>query len=627
MCGIAGFLDNSSNSRKSEGLILKMLESIHSRGPDEKGIFMYKNFSFGIARLKIIDLFTGSQPVYNEKKDLVVVLNGEIYNFKELRSSLQRKNHKFYTNSDTEVLIHLYEEYKEKMLDKLNGMFAFAIYNKKNNELFIARDRIGIKPLYYFHDDKNFAFASELKALFHLDFIKKELNHHALVNYLMLEYIPAPLSIFKNILKLLPGHYLILKKNKVITRQYWDVKSDKIKYKNFSEVKENFKSLLDSSVKLRLISDVPLGVFLSGGIDSSTIASYAYKHSGNYLNTFSIGFDDPSFDETEYVNIIKKRINANHYHKTFTVNNMIKLIPTVYKYLDEPFADASILPTYMLSKFARERVTVALGGDGADELMAGYPTYPAHKFALYYSKLPVSLKAFIEGCIRKLPVSLKNFSFDFKAKKFISGINYPPLLRNLIWLGSFSEKDIPNILSENVLKEIKDYNPFDIVSQTLGKWESNDILEKILYLDLKLYLQNDILVKVDRASMANSLEVRVPFLDHRIVEFIYSLPMKYKLNFFKTKYILKQSMKDQLPGKIINRPKKGFGIPVAKWIKKEQKDFILSLLDEKKIKDNNIFNYSIIKNLLSEHFSNKKDNRKKLWTLISFQLWYNNFFK
>ena len=604
-----------------------MLDHLHKRGPDEKGTFFHNNFTFGIARLNIIDLVTGSQPVYSEDKNLVVVLNGEIYNFPHLRTELIEKKHKFYTNSDTEVLVHMYEEYGKEMLPRLNGMFSFAIYDKKKKELFIARDRIGIKPLYYYFDRKNFAFASEVKSLLELDFISKRLEPKALANYLLMEYVPAPLSIFKNIHKLLPGHFLVFKKDQLIIKKYWEVPNKNKKYSNFREVKEHFTGLLDDAVKIRLISDVPLGVFLSGGIDSSTLSLFAQRHLGNRLKTFSIGFDDPSFDESEYIKIITDKFNIDHSHKMFTIDKMLQLIPSVFKYLDEPFGDASILPTFMLSNFARKKITVALGGDGGDELLAGYPTYPAHKFALIYSRLPEIIRKAISRQVNNLPVSLKNFSFDFKAKKFVSGIDYPPVLRNFIWLGSFNEKEIPGLLSEDVMKDLKDYNLFDIVYQTLKEWKGDDVLEQILYLDLKLYLQNDILVKVDRASMANSLEVRVPLLDHRIVEFVYSLPLKYKLNFFQTKYLLKKSMKPYLPSKIINRPKKGFGIPVGKWIKSELKDLTFKLFNEKKIRNDNIFDYTIIHKLLKQHLEGRKDNRKQLWTLMAFQMWHDNYLK
>lgn len=620
MCGIAGFFsDKASHLDNSE--IKKVLRKIKHRGPDEFGYYSNKNFSFGIARLKIIDLKTGNQPIFNEKKNLVVVLNGEIYNYLQLKEKLIKNGHVFTSESDTEVLIHLYEEYQENMLEHLNGMFAFAIYNIKTGDLFIARDRIGIKPLYYYHRGGNFAFASELKSLLSLSFIKKNIDPEALMNYFMMEYVPAPLSIFKNIVKLMPGHFLIYKNNKIKIKKYWDVKKYGF-YDNFNDSKSKLLSLMSDSVEKRMISDVPLGVFLSGGIDSSTIVHFSKKFCADKLHTFSIGFRDESFDETQYINIIKDRYNTIHHSKTFSMQKIFDLIPTVFSYLDEPFGDASILPTYMLSKFSREKITVALGGDGSDEIFAGYPTYQAHRFAFYYSKLPSFLKNVLYKVINKLPVSLDNFSIDFKLKKFISGIQYDEIIRNIIWLGSFNEIET-NTLLKNESRDI--YNIFDSIRNITSGMDDLNIIEKILYLDMKMYLQNDILVKVDRASMANSLEVRVPFLDHRIVEYAFNMPLHYKLNLFKTKYILKKAITTHIPDKIINRQKKGFGIPVAKWIKENFNTIITNILNKKEIKNDGILNYLYIQDLLDEHISGKKDNRKKLWTIIAFQLWRKNY--
>lgn len=626
MCGIAGFVDCSASSLSFEAQISGMLRSIHSRGPDEKGVFLEENLALGIARLKIIDLVTGSQPVFSEDRRLVVVFNGEIYNFRELRKELEAKGHRFSTNGDTEVLVHLYEEHGEAMCPYLNGMFAFALYDRREKKLFIARDRIGIKPLYYYHDGKNFGFASELKALLKLPFFKKELDYTALVQYLVMEYVPSPMAIFKNARKLDAGHYLVYQGNKIRAVRWWDVPEDRAPYRDFEEVKEHFLSLLDDSVKRRLVSDVPIGVFLSGGIDSSSITCFAHRHVPEQLHTFSIGFDDPSFDERPYIDMIREKFPIQHHDRLFGAGKMVELLDEVFAYLDEPFADASILPTFMLSRFARESITVALGGDGGDELFAGYPTYQAHRLAAFYSLLPGPLKKTAHYAVDRLPVSLKNFSFDFKAKKFLSGMDYPPLIRNFIWLGSFSEKETGELLSGAARKEAGGHDPFGIVRETLAGRAEDNVLEQVLYLDLKLYLQNDILVKVDRASMANSLEVRVPFLDFRIVEFISRLPLKYKLNFFTTKYILKKSMRGLLPDRIIRRQKKGFGIPAGRWIKTELKGLADSLLDSSKIRKEGIFDAGLVRRLLEEHWEGRRDNRKKLWTLMAFELWLKHYF-
>ena len=627
MCGIAGFINFKNQKIDNSSLIKEMIDKLYFRGPDENGFFIWKNVALGIARLKIIDLLKGSQPISNESKNLVIVFNGEIYNYKELREELILKNHHFKTDSDTEVILHLYEEEKENMFEKLNGMFAFAIFDKNEKKFLIARDRIGIKPLYFFYNQDFFAFASELKAfipLFKRNIVKKELNYKALVNYLIMEYVPAPYSIFNNIFKLMPGHYLILKENKLKIKKYWDLPLNEGNYSNLNFVKERLYNLLLDSVRLELRSDVPLGIFLSGGIDSSTITYFAKKVTDK-ISTFSIRFNEPSFDEGLYINYFVEFLNLKHYSKNFTPDEMRKFIKPVFSYLDEPFADASILPTYMLSKFTRQYVKVALGGDGGDELFAGYPTYQAFVLAKYFKFLPDFLQKIIKSLADKLPVSDKNFSFEFKLKKFLSAINSDFIERNFLWLGSFYPNEFKNLFTPEVFKKIKSYNPFEeiILPTEIKKLPP---LSQILYLDIKYYLQNDILVKVDRASMANSLEVRPPLLDHRILEFVFNMPINYKLKFLQTKWILKNLMKSYLPHQNVFRSKKGFGIPISKWIKFEMKNEIINLFDKSKIENIGIFNFNYVKNLLIEHLSNKVNNRKKLWTLISFILWYENYF-
>ncbi len=626
MCGIAGFVNIKNYQLNLKDIINQMIIQLHRRGPDEKGFYIWNKFVLGISRLKIIDIIKGSQPIFNEDKNIVVVLNGEIYNYKELRNELLQRNHRFYTNTDTEVLVHLYEEYKENMLNKLNGMFSFAILDKLNRKLFIARDRLGIKPLYFYYDKNLFAFASELKAFlpfFNNNLIKKKINYKSLVNYLIMEYVPAPYSIYNNFFKLLPGHYIVFKKDKPVILKYWDISPANFDYSKENRIINQFYDLLEDSVRIRLRADVPLGIFLSGGIDSSTITYFAHKFIKS-LSTFSITFDEPSFDETKYINTIVNNFKIKHYSHNFTPEAMRKIIPDVVKYVDEPFADASILPTYMLSKFTRQKVTVALGGDGGDELLAGYPTYQAFYLAKYYNILPAYLKKIVNYLSNKLPVSDKNFSFDFKLKKFLSAADYPYISRNFLWLGSFSLEEIQKLLIPEIFKEIKSYNPFDdlIIPDEIKHLPP---LMQILYIDIKYYLQNDILVKVDRASMANSLEVRVPFLDHRIVEYLFSMPLKYKIRFLKTKWILKKMMKNYLPKKNVFRPKKGFGIPIAKWIKNGMKNEISNLFNKENIEKLGIFNYNYIEQLLNEHLEGKINNRKKIWTLISLVYWHKNY--
>jgi len=618
MCGLAGYF-----GKGNEEILKKMTCSLEHRGPDDRGFYVDEHLGLGHQRLSIIDLKTGHQPVFNEDKTIVLIFNGEIYNFKELQKELINKGHKFYTQTDTEVIVHLYEENNSNFLNRLNGMFALALWDKRNKKLILARDRLGQKPLYYSLNSRTLIFGSELKALLNHPDVEKKLDYESLAKYLIYEYVPAPHSIFKNIYKLGPGEYLTYQNNKIKIRKYWNIEFNlKSKNQNFKLALKELNRKFEEAIKIRLISDVPLGVFLSGGIDSSTIAYYAQKNSSQKIKTFSIGFTDESFNESKYARQVSKFLGTEHHENILKPKNCLELIPQITDFLDEPLADASIVPTYLLSKFTKEKVTVALSGDGGDELLMGYPTFQAHKLAEFYQKIPLFIRnKGINPFINNLPASFNNISFDFKLKKFISGFNYIPEVRNQIWLGSFNPKQLKNLLAPQIYQEIQSNNHFEDINNYLKIIKEEQLENRLIYLYLKNYLQDDILAKTDRASMANSLEVRAPFLDYNLVEFINSLPSDYKLRGWQTKYILKELMKNKLPKNIIYRSKKGFGIPIAKWIRNELKDFVLELFEEKKIKNQGIFNYIYIKQLLKEHFSGQKDNRKLLWTLMIFQMW------
>lgn len=631
MCGITGYFGEGN-----EGILRKMTCSLEHRGPDDQGLYIEGNLGLGHRRLSIIDLKTGHQPVFNEDRTTVLIFNGEIYNFQELRKELINKGHKFYTQTDTETIVHLYEEKGESFLKELNGMFALALWDKKKSKLILARDRLGQKPLYYSLSGNSLIFGSELKSILEYSYIEKELDYESLAKYLIYEYVPAPHSILKNIYKLGPGEYLTYKDDKIEVRKYWDIEFNlKSESQDFKLTLKELDRKLEEAIKIRLVSDVPLGVFLSGGIDSSSIAYYAQKNSSQKIKTFSIGFTDKSFDESKYARQAAKFLGTEHYEQVLEPKDCLELIPQTADFLDEPLADASIIPTYLLSRFTREKVTVALSGDGGDELLMGYPTFQAHKLAGFYQKIPLFLRnKGINSFVNNLPASLNNISFDFKLKRFISGFampagrqEYPPEIRNQIWLGSFDPRQFKNLLAPQIYQEIQPNSHFEDIDNYLKIVKGEQLENRLIYLYLKNYLQDDILNKTDRASMANSLEVRAPFLDYNLVEFINSLPSNYKLRGWQTKYILKELMKDKLPKNIVCRSKKGFGMPVAKWIRNDLKEFVLELLEEKKIKNQGIFNYIYIKQLLQEHFSGRKDNRKLIWTLIVFQMWSEKWLK
>lgn len=640
MCGIAGFL-----GKGNKDTLIKMAGSLHHRGPDSAGFFYDENLKIGLChtRLSIIDIAGGSQPIYSEDRRKVIIFNGEIYNFKSLKKELE-KSHQFKTNSDTEVILHLYEDLGAECLGKLEGMFSFAIYDSEKEELFLARDRFGEKPLYFTFQNEVFVFGSELKAVLAYTSVKKELDFLSLTKFLTYEYIPSPNTIFKNIFKLEPGHFLsINKKGDLIKKQYFDVYDLKNKQKediSFNEALKLFEHKLESAVKARLVSDAPLGVFLSGGIDSSSIAYFASKNSSLKIKTFSIGFNNKSFDESKYARQVSEFLKTEHHARVFSEKEMRDALPKVFKNLDEPFADPSVLPTYLLSKFAREHVAVALGGDGGDELLLGYPMFQADFSRTLYSKIPKILrKRVLEPALNLLPVSVSNLSPVFLAKTFTRGIDCPRHFQHQVWISGFEPYESLEIFTENAARETQK-NIFNRNSFGLTNWcgfafedlnelyrqtSFNSEKEKINYLYLKQYLADDILVKVDRAAMLTSLETRSPFLDTDLAEFIVSLPYNFKLRGFKTKYIFKKMMEAKLPKEIVWRKKKGFGIPLTHWLQNDLKDLMREELNPKKIKRERIFNPEKIELLMNEHLNGKRDNRKKLWPLIVFEMWKKNW--
>jgi asparagine synthase (glutamine-hydrolysing) len=633
MCGIVGFLTSNIVDIPDRGVLRAMRDILSHRGPDdwgeyfrpldEKGPFVF----FGHRRLSIIDLTTGHQPLANEDETIWVIFNGEIYNFRELKEDLEGRGHQFKTHSDTEVIVHSYEEYGEECFKRFNGMFAIGIWDEKRNRLVLARDRLGKKPLYYSFINETFLFASELKAIVLYPAFPRKIDPLSLMKYLFFEFIPCPHTIFKEAKKIPAASYLIWDKKGIEVRQYWSPFDPPRGKKNLSEAEAELKmmELLKESVKRRLISDVPLGVFLSGGIDSSTITALAQREVPGKIRTFSIGFEDPSFDESKYASLASKHIGTEHHEQTMVPADLLNIVPGLPDILDEPMADASILPTYLLSKFTRGHVTVALGGDGGDELFAGYPTYLAHKFAKPYERFLGFCHPVSNFLASLLPVSDDNISFDFKVKKFLSGIGYPDGVRNSVWLGSFSFPDLEKVISPEIHNLFDSHRLVEEISSYEREIPTSNLTTLLQYLDLRLYLQESILVKVDRASMACSLEVRAPFLDHELVEYVMGLPSHLKLKGLTSKYILKKAMKDYLPSEVIERKKKGFGVPIAKWVKGPLKELFGDLLSPDRIKREGFLNPEYVTTLLQDHLVNKKDNRKQLWTLLIWELWVNRY--
>ncbi|MFC2165145.1 asparagine synthase (glutamine-hydrolyzing) [Acidobacteriota bacterium] len=626
MCGICGIFSHQGLPPDARQVTKKMCAAMVHRGPDDEGYYADENISLGMRRLSIIDLITGHQPMTNEDKSIWVIFNGEIYNFPELREQLIQKGHTFATQSDTEVIVHLYEEAGENFVHQLNGMFAIAIWDKNQDTLILVRDRLGIKPLHFFSTPHSLIFSSEIKSILQSDY-KRELDYEALSRFFTFEYIPAPATIFKGIQKLLPGHMIVAKGGNIVIKPYWDVR-----YAETPSSKRDEQSYLDEiyhllkdSVKRRLISDVPLGVFLSGGMDSSSITALMSEVADSKIKTFAIGFKEESFNELGYAKIVADRFQTEHQEFVVESNLVKELVPTLIEYLDEPLADASIIPTYIISKLARQYVTVALAGEGGDELFAGYDTYKAYQVARLYRRVPSFVRnGIVKKIVSQLPASKKRLSFEFKAKKFISGIDFPPEIANFVWWGAYNPEEKANLFSGDLTANIQE-DVFAPVAFHGDNTQAHEMVDRLGYLDLKLYLQDDLLVKSDRMSMANSLEIRVPFLDHTFVDFATSIPSSLKLKGMHTKHILKKAMSKILPPEILTRKKIGFDIPLGVWIRQELREFVTDILSPDSMKRHGFFNHDYIDTLLHEHFQGVHNHRQLLWPLIIFQFWYNHY--
>jgi asparagine synthase (glutamine-hydrolysing) len=622
MCGILGFINLDRNNRADERIARRMAEAIVHRGPDDEGFYFKDNVALGMRRLSIIDLATGHQPISNEDDSVWVVFNGEIYNFLELRQRLLARGHQFRTHSDTEVIVHLYEDHGDDLVDHLNGMFAFALWDERRERLLVARDRMGEKPLYFTQTAGSFVFASELKSLVEHPSVERRVNLLALRKYLQYEFVPSPHTMIEGVHKLRPAHRLIFEKGEWRTERYWRLSYEGERLQiGEDEAVEETRRRLREAVRLRLVSDVPLGVLLSGGIDSSSVAALACEAAEGRVKTFSIAFDEKSFDESSYARLVANRLGTEHYERRFTEREMLDIVPEIPRLLDEPLGDGSLIPTYLLSRFTRERVTVALGGDGGDELLAGYPTYAAHRMAGYYRALPRFLrKGLIEPAVARLPVSTDNLSFDFKAKRFVQGAALPAGTRHTVWMGSYTAEQQRLLLSPEVLAACPDEQVFDEV-RVFDQPNGHDVVERMMALDATHYLSECVLFKVDRASMAASLETRAPFLDHTLVEFLAKLPIDLKLRGFTGKYVLKRAMRGRLPQQVINRPKKGFGMPVAKWVKGELRGFVRDAFSPERLRRRRLFNAGYVERLLDEHERGVADHRKLIWTLLMFEMW------
>ena len=626
MCGIAGFV-NRDGEAADRAVLSRMTASLAHRGPDGDGLWVDGPAALGHRRLSIIDVGGGGQPMSNEDGTVWVSFNGEIYNDPALRADLIARGHTFRTGCDTESLVHLYEDHGADFARHLNGMFALAIWDIPQHRLVLARDRMGQKPLYYAETARGgLVFGSEPKALLDHPDVARRLDPRSLARYLFYEYVPGPHAIWEGMRKLPPGHVLIRENGSTTLARFWDSPDPAPEAEGseaaFADASNRFWHEFRAAVGRHRRSDVPLGVFLSGGLDSSSVAAaLAELEPAQGIRTFSIGFEDPSFDESGHARAVADHLGTDHRERLFSAETVMELLPEVAGWLDEPFGDASILPTHLLSRFAREEVTVALGGDGADELLAGYPTFGIERASGLFGRLPRPARMFAGAAVGLLPVDHGNYSLDFKLKQFLRGAGEPPSLAHQRWLGSFSGREIAEVLV--------DPGGFDVeaehVARAAGLGRGLDPLTRSLRLYQDTYLPDDILTKVDRASMACGLEVRAPFLDAELVNAVQRMPASFKLGRGRSKRLLKEAAGPRLPPSILARPKKGFGIPVARWLRGPLGPMMDRLLDRDRLASQGLFRPDAVARRVAEHRAGVRDHRKPLWTLLMFQLWFDRW--
>lgn len=622
MCGIAGIVDGAGETaaavRGGAETVHRMCEAMIYRGPDDEGIFVKGGAALGMRRLSIIDLPGGHQPVFNEDRTVWIVFNGEIYNFRELRRDLESRGHRFYTHSDTEVIVHLYEDLGADCVQKLRGMFAFALYDERRRRLLIARDRLGKKPLHYALLNNQLLFGSEIKAILAAaPELAGVINPDALLQYFYFGYIPDPLTAFASIKKLSPGHLLDFENGNLTVRKYWDLPA----YGTYSpsseeECLQELEARLDEAVRIRLIADVPLGAMLSGGTDSSTVVALMARNMSSPVKTFAIGFKQADFNEASYARIVAEKFGTEH-RELILEPNVMETVETLTRSLEEPFGDSSMLPTYYVSCLARQHVTVALSGDGGDEAFAGYERYRIHLHDRSYKWIPPWVGSLYRGHIHALiPRDFPGRSLAYSISlpwqdRYAEGISFQPFQRQM------------GVLEPDFAGSSQPLNSFRAL---LDDAPASDPLGRVLYLDSKTYLPGDILTKVDRMSMLTSLEARVPMLDHIFLEWVTSLAPRWKMRGNHQKYILKKlAERVGVPSAALNRPKQGFALPLVHWIRRELKDLILTVMLEPRTLQRGYFNPRGLRRLLDEHFNERRDHSARIWRLLMFELWQRNF--
>jgi len=638
MCGICGKVSLNSDSSINEGLVRRMCSVLAHRGPDDEGVYIGPSpypspqrgegvrVCLGHRRLSIIDLSpAGHQPMSNEDGSVWIVMNGEVYNFLELRDALEKKGHCFRSRTDTETLLHLYEEKGIDCLKDLRGAFVFALWDGRKKRLFIARDRIGKKPLYYSCKSNTLIFASEVKAILQDPDVSIEVNRSAITDYLSYGYTPTPETMFKGIMKLPPAHFMIYENGNMKIERYWEL--DFSKKLNLSEPEycARIMDLLEDSTRIRLISDVPLGAFLSGGIDSSAVVYMMSKLSPGRVKTFSIGFEEESHSELRYARVIARHFGTDH-HEYIVKPRAIEILPKLVWHYNEPYADSSALPSYYVAKMTRQEVKVALNGDGGDEDFGGYERFMAARFAEIFRKIPERLRrSIISPLVNRLPESLRFNHPATKLKRFLQMAALPYRERHYNWVTIFRDAEKRDLFTGQFKKEIDGKNSFYSLESAFGECGSRDIVDMVMSTDIKTNLLDDLLVKMDIATMANSLEGRSPFLDQKMMEFAASIPSDAKIKGTRLKYILKKALSGILPKEILSRGKMGFGIPVDKWFRNELKSYSYQILMSDRCINRNYFERQAIKRLLDDHSGARANNGARIWSLLNLELWHRMF--
>ncbi|MBI5739144.1 MAG: asparagine synthase (glutamine-hydrolyzing) [Nitrospirae bacterium] len=628
MCGIAGVFNYKKNSAISPEIIKKMNNELIHRGPDDEGYYIKGNIALAFRRLSIIDLKTGNQPIHNEDKSVWVVFNGEIYNYVELRKDLIKNGHVFYTKTDTEVIVHLYEEHGTDFPSYLNGMYGIALWDEKKRALFLTRDRPGIKPLYYAETDEGLVFASEIKAILKAG-VSNRPDYEAISQYLSYGYVPAPLTGFQSVRKLNAGHMIICSGPAYTEKEFWDLSRSDLSGENLGE--EQITDLLIDELKAVLHrqtrSDVPVGIFLSGGIDSSLVASVAAEKCNLKLKAFTIGFREESYNELANARIVANRIGLPLHEFILSESEVVGEIEHIMSFLDEPFFDYSAIPVYFVSKLARQHVKTVVGGDGGDELFGGYPTHYINRIAERYRRVPQIIRNGIRGIVDKLPESHGYLSTAYKLKRFTYGAEVPYDQAHYRWKVLFDAGDKKRLLDGNIMQDLSGLESFHVMEQYFIKARKSgfEIADQLMYVDFKTHLQDDFLQKTDKMSMANSLEVRVPLLDNAVIDFSRRVPPCMKIKGYETKYLLRKALSRFQPPEIAFGKKRGFTPPLAVWIKKGLKDYMLSSLSPASLSSLGFLKAERVTGIIDDHLNGKAENSRLIWALISLLNWHRNY--